>query len=143
MIESSMIVNDRMPEYCAERAMAALNEQKKALNGAKVLVLGVAYKQDIDDYRESPAIRVIRELRKRGADVRYFDPYVSRYQHDGVSEESIPALTAAELEASDLVMITTAHTTVDYPLVAKHAKLIFDTKNAMKNIADRHNIRVL
>ena len=67
MIESSMIINDRMPEYCAQRAMGALNERKKAMNGAKVLVLGVAYKQDIDDYRESPALRVIEELEKEGA----------------------------------------------------------------------------
>ena len=69
MIESSMMINDKMPEYCVERAMRILNGHKKALNGAKVLVLGVAYKQDIDDYRESPAIPVIDILKENGADV--------------------------------------------------------------------------
>ncbi len=143
MIESSMMVNDRMPEYCCDRAMAALNEHKKAMNGAKILVLGVAYKQDIDDYRESPAIRVIEALKKRGADVSYFDPFVPEYRENGVAEKGIPALTAEALKEADLVMVTTAHTTVDYDFVAEHAGLIFDTKNAMKNVRNRKNIRKL
>ena len=143
MIESSMIINDRMPEYCAQRAMGALNERRKAMNGAKVLVLGVAYKQDIDDYRESPALRVIESLRKLGAQVSYYDPYVASYRHQGREEHSIPALDRAALESVDLVMVTTAHTAVDYELVAAHADLVFDTKNAMKNVKKRDNIRVL
>lgn len=143
MIESSMMINDRMPEYCADRAMGALNERKKAMNGAKVLVLGVAYKQDIDDYRESPAIRVIEQLRKLGAQVSYYDPFVPEYREGGKVEKGIPALTAQALEEADLVMVTTAHTTVDYDFVAQHADLVFDTKNAMKNVQKRENIRVL
>lgn len=143
MIESSMIINDRMPEYCCQRAMRALNDVRKALNGAKVLVLGVAYKQDIDDYRESPALRVIEGLKSYGAEVTYYDPYVPCYRHEGHSMESIPALTPDVLEASDLVMVTAAHTNVDYDMVAEHASLIFDTKNAMKNVARRDNIRLL
>ena len=143
MIESSMIINDRMPEYCCQRAMRALNERRKALNGAKVLVLGVAYKQDIDDYRESPALRVIECLKNYGAEVQYFDPYVPCYRYEGHAAESIPALTPDALAASDLVMVTAAHTNVDYELVAEHASLIFDTKNAMKNVARRDNIRLL
>lgn len=143
MIESSMMINDRMPEYCAERAMEALNDCRKALNGAKVLVLGVAYKQDIDDYRESPAIRVIKALRKRGAEVSYYDPYVPEYREGGRVEKGLEALDARVLEAADLVMVTTAHTNVDYELVARHARLVFDTKNVMKNIKKRDNIRVL
>ena len=84
MIESSMMINDRMPEYCVERIGDMLNSRfAKALNGAKVLVLGVAYKQNIDDYRESPAIRVIEELKKEGAIVSYYDPFISRYRHKG------------------------------------------------------------
>lgn len=143
MIESSMIINDRMPEYCAERAMEALNERKKALNGAKVLVLGVAYKQDIDDYRESPAIRVIKALRKRGAEVVYYDPFVPEYRDGGKIEKGLESLDAKTLEAADLVMVTTAHTTLDYEFVARHAQLVFDTKNVMKNVKKRDNIRVL
>ncbi|MDD6040192.1 MAG: nucleotide sugar dehydrogenase [Clostridia bacterium] len=143
MIESSMMINDRMPEYCVDRAMEALNECKKAMNGAKVLVLGVAYKQDIDDYRESPAIRVIEALKKRGAQVTYYDPYISEYREHGTVEKGLTELTAGVLREADLVMITTAHTHVDYELVAQNASLIFDTKNVMKKIEKRDNIRVL
>lgn len=143
MIESSMIVNDRMPEYCAERSSKILNRFKKAMNGAKILVLGVAYKQDIDDYRESPAIRVIKELEKEGADVVYYDPFVSEYYEHDIVKKSEPELTEKLIENADLVIITTAHTTVDYHLVQKHAKVIFDTKNAMKQITSRKNIELL
>ncbi|MDD3411772.1 MAG: nucleotide sugar dehydrogenase, partial [Eubacteriales bacterium] len=143
MIESSMMINDKMPEYCAQRAMRALNERKKAMNGAKALVLGVAYKQDIDDYRESPAIRVIKALRAYGADVTYFDPYVKQYKFEGKTYDSIPELTADALSGSDIVLVTTAHTTVDYDFVAEYAPLILDTKNAMKNVSKRENIRLL
>ena len=138
-----MMVNDRMPEYTVERAGKILNRHKKALNGAKVLMLGMAYKQDIDDYRESPALRVIESLRKLGAQVSYYDPYVASYRYQGREEHSIPALDRAALESMDLVMVTTAHTAVDYELVAAHADLVFDTKNAMKNVKKRDNIRVL
>ena len=143
MIESSMIINDRMPEYCAQRAMGALNERRKAMNGAKVLVLGVAYKQDIDDYRERPALRVIESLRKLGAQVSFYDPYVETYRYQGREERRIPALDEEALRAADLVVVTTAHTCVDYDFVAEHADLIFDTKNALKNVQKRDNIRVL
>ena len=143
MIESSMMVNDRMPEYCVDRAMAALNGHKKAMNGAKVLVLGVAYKQDIDDYRESPAIRVIEHLKERGAEVTYYDPFIAEYREHGVVEKGLTELTPEIVKAADLVMVTTAHTTVDYQMVADNAQLIFDTKNAMKHIQNRDNLQVL
>lgn len=143
MIESSMMVNDRMPEYCVERAMHILNQHKKAINGAKVLVLGVAYKQDIDDYRESPAIRVIEELLKVGADVKYYDPWVANFKEGTLVMSSEPDLSAVLLEAADIVMVTAAHTNVDYEFVQKHANVIFDTKNVMKNVKCRDNIEVL
>ena len=144
MIESSMMINDRMPEYCVERASEMLNRRaKKAMNGATVLVLGVAYKQDIDDYRESPAIRVIEELEKVGANVTYFDPWVREYKEHGQCRQSLPELTEEVVAGADLVMITASHTNVDYDFVQKHAKLVFDTKNAAKNVADRSNIEVL
>jgi len=143
MIESSMMVNDKMPEYCVERAMHILNEHKKAINGAKVLVLGVSYKQDIDDYRESPAIRVIEELNKVGANVTYYDPWVASFKDGALSMTGEKALTAELLEEADIVLVTAAHTNVDYDLVQKHAKAIFDTKNAMKNVANRDKIEVL
>ena len=83
MIESSMMINDRMPEYCAERSMKILNRFNKPVSNSKILILGVAYKQDIDDYRESPAIEVIDELEKLDADVIYYDPYVFQYKYNG------------------------------------------------------------
>ena len=144
MIESSMMINDRMPEYCVERIGDMLNHRfAKALKGAKVLVLGVAYKQDIDDYRESPAIRVIEELRKEGADVTFYDPFVRKYHHKGEWFEGAEALTAELVDKADIVVITTAHTTVDYAFVQRHARAIFDTKNVMKGVTPRDNIEVL
>ena len=143
MIESSMMINDRMPEYCVERVGRVLNGMKKSLNGAKVLVLGVAYKQDIDDYRESPAIRVIEVLEQKGAWVTYFDPWVKSFQEDRIKMESIPALTAEALQNADIIVVTTAHSNVDYDFVQQNAKAIFDTKNAMKDVKNRDNIEVL
>jgi UDP-N-acetyl-D-glucosamine dehydrogenase len=143
MIESSMMVNDRMPEYCAERSSKILNRFRKAMNGARILILGVAYKQDIDDYRESPAIRVIEELEKEGAEVVYYDPFVSEYREHGIVKKGEPELAAELIESADLVIVTTAHTNVDYNFVQKHAKAIFDTKNAMKHVETRENIELL
>lgn len=144
MIEASMMVNDRMPEYCVERAERLLSDRsQKAICGANVLVLGVAYKQDIDDYRESPALRVIECLERRGAKVTYFDPWVSSYRFKGEGRSSIPGLTPEVLEKTDLVMVTCAHTNLDYDMVQAHAKIVFDTKNAMKNVTARENIEVL
>ena len=144
LIENSMGINDSQPEYCVDRAMHVLNAQKKAVNGARILVLGVAYKQDIDDCRESPAIRVIKELKKVGADVAYYDPWVTEFHNMyGESGKSIPELTPEVVAAYDLVMITCAHTNVDYAMVQANAKAVFDTKNVMKHITRRDNIEVL
>jgi len=143
MIEASMMVNDRMPEYCAERASKILNRQKKAMNGSRILILGVAYKQDIDDYRESPAIRVIEELEKMCAEVIFYDPFVAEYNEHGVLKRSEPELSSDLIKSVDLVIVTTAHTVVDYLRVQENAKAIFDTKNAMKHIENRDNIELL
>ena len=144
LIENSMVINDGQPRYCVDRAMHILNGHKKAINGAKVLLLGVSYKQDIDDYRESPAIRVMKELKEVGADVSYYDPWVPKFKNMyGQSGESIPALTPEAVASYDLVMVTCAHTNVDYAMVQKYAQAIFDTKNVMKNIYPRDNIEVL
>lgn len=143
MIETSMTVNDGMPEWCASRAARILNDHGKAANGAKVLVLGVAYKQDIDDYRESPALRLIERLELRGCDISYYDPWIPRYSYKGVVRESLATLDAVSLKNADLVIIACAHTNIDYEAVQHHALAILDTKNAMKDIGDRHNIEVL
>ncbi len=143
MIESSMMINDRMPEYTVERASKILNRSRKALNGSRVLVLGVAYKQDIEDYRESPALKVIEILESQGADVAYYDPWVAEYRYKGKTVQGLKELTKETLEGSDLVLVTAAHSNVDYAFVQRHARAIFDTKNVMKSIRDRENIEVL
>jgi len=143
MIEASMMINDKMPEYCVERAGKILNRFKKSLYGSKVLMLGVAYKQDIDDYRESPALRVIEELEEEGANVEYFDPYIPSYREKGVVREGIREINPEIISSYDLVVITAAHTNIDYDMIQKSAKAIFDTKNVMKDINNRDNIEVL
>lgn len=143
MIESSMIVNDKMPEYCVERAMKILNRQGKALSKSKVLVLGIAYKQDIDDYRESPAIDVIEILNKNGASVEFYDPYIPEYKHRDEKYRGIEKIDSKIISAYDLIMITASHSNIDYKMINENAKAIFDTKNAMKDIVDREKIEVL
>ena len=144
MIESSMMINDKMPEYTIERASDILNRHRKSLNGAKVLQLGVAYKQDIDDYRESPALVVRELLNAEGCEVDYFDPYVKQYRYRGHEYSSIDGISPAIVKKYDLVIVTAGHTkNVDYQMVADNAKAIFDTKNVMKAIKNRENIEVL
>lgn len=143
MIESSMMINDKMPEYCVERASKILNRHKKALNGSKVLVLGVAYKADIDDYRESPAIDVIDILKETGADTDFYDPFIPAFREEGKEYVGIDKIDPEIIAGYDLVMVTADHTVVDYDMVQANAKAIFDTKNAMKNVVNRENIEVL
>lgn len=143
MIENSMVINDGQPAYCVNRAMHILNRYQKAINGAKVLVLGVAYKQDIDDYRESPAIDVIEELEKVGATVGFYDPWVPKFKKGGKWRQGLAQLTADIVEEYDLVMITTAHTNVDYQMVVDHAQALFDTKNVTKDLRKNDKLEVL
>lgn len=144
LIESSMVINDSQPEYCVERAMHILNRHKKAINGAKILMLGVAYKNDIDDYRESPAIREMEELRKVKADVDYYDPWVPEFKNMyGQSGKSLKNLTPEVVASYDLVMVTTAHHNIDYEMVQKNAQAVFDTKNVMSMLRGCENIEVL
>lgn len=143
LIETSGIINDSMPQYVVERASKILNRFKKPLNGSKVLILGVAYKQDIDDYRESPAIKVIENFEKEGSIVKYYDPYIDEYKYKGKTKKGMKELTKEVLKEADLVVITTAHTKVDYEFVQANSVYIFDTKNAMKNVKNRENIELL
>ncbi len=108
-----------------------------------MLVLGVAYKQDIDDYRESPAIRVINELHSEQALVDFYDPWVTEYKENGKVVKGLTEINPNIVASYDLVVVTTAHSNVDYSMVQKNAKAIFDTKNVMKDIQPRNNIEVL
>lgn len=143
MIETSMMINDRMPEYCVQRIGDILNDFSKSLKGSRVLVLGVSYKADIDDCRESPAIRVINVLKKKGAEVIFHDPYVKEYTDKEGRHSGESVLTKELIESADIAVITTAHKNVDYELVQKYSKAVFDTRNAMKEIKDRGNIVLL
>ena len=143
MIEASGMINDRMPEYTVLRAGEILNRFGKSIKNAKVLILGVAYKQDIDDYRESPALNVIEEFNKRGAEVTFYDPWVATYKFKGEVHQGEKELTKELLENADIVVVTTAHTNVDYDFVQMHANVVFDTKNAMKKVIQRDNVELL
>jgi UDP-N-acetyl-D-glucosamine dehydrogenase len=136
-------INRKMPEFVREKANRILNRLGIPPSRAKILVLGVAYKRDLNDYRESPAIEVIRLLRADGAEVVYHDPYVPSFRDGDLAMESKP-LTAELLSAQDLVIITTDHTNIDYDWVVAHAKHVFDTRNATKNVREnRHKITLL
>lgn len=143
MIESSMMINDKMPEYTVERTSDILNRFEKSLKGAKVLQLGVAYKQDIDDYRESPALVVADLLRKEGCKIDYYDPFIAKYRYKGQLYEGLEQITPQSVAQYDIVIVTSAHTTVDYEMVARNAKAVFDTKNAMKHVTFRDTIELL
>jgi UDP-N-acetyl-D-glucosamine dehydrogenase len=123
-------LNTEMPEFWVRKLSEALNGQGKAVRGAAVLVLGVAYKRDIDDIRESPALDIIRLLRGQGARVTYSDPHVPRFREDGQEFRSVE-LTPAVVGAVDCVMIVTDHTSVDYGMIKRAAKLVVDTRNAL------------
>ena len=143
MIESSMIINDKMPEYTVDRAASVLNEHKKALNGSKVLVLGVAYKNNIDDYRESPALNVIDILKERGAVTDFYDPWIPKYKRNGEWHEGFSEINADIIKGYDLILVATAHDAYDYEMIRKNAVAIFDTRNAFKDIEERDNISLL
>jgi nucleotide sugar dehydrogenase len=143
MIEASMMINDKMPEYCVDRAAKVLNRAKKALNGSKVLVLGVAYKADIDDYRESPAIDVIEILQREGANVDFFDPYIPKFRAHGKEYVGIADISPEVISNYDIVFVAAAHTNVDYDMIEQNAQAIFDSKNAMKDVKNREKIEVL
>jgi len=123
-------LNTEMPEFWVRKLSEALNGQGKAVRGASVLVLGVAYKRDIDDIRESPALDIIRLLKGQGARVTYSDPHVPRFLDDGIEFRSVE-LTPETVAAVDCVMIVTDHTSVDYHMIKRNAKLVVDTRNAL------------
>lgn len=144
LIQASGIINDRMPEYCVERASKILSSKfKKAMNGANILVLGVAYKNDIDDYRESPALKVIEILEREGANVEFYDPWIKEYKYKGKIHKGLNDLSVDKVKSADLVMFTAAHSNYDYEMISENANAIFDTRNAMKKIKKRSNIELL
>lgn len=134
-IELSGEINTSMPNYVVSRMMQALNERGRPVNGARILVLGAAYKKDVDDLRESPSIRLIQLLQRLGAEVCYNDPYIPEIQLCGtqpVTIKSVP-LTAETLAGSDAVLVATAHSCYDPEFILEHAPLVVDTRNMTRN----------
>ena len=127
-------VNTEMPVFWVRQAIEALNRHSRSMRGSKVLVLGVAYKKDIDDMRESPALDIIRLLEQQGAQVSYHDPHVTRFNEDGHEFRSVP-LTEEAVAAADCVLIVTDHTAIDFAMVQRAARLVVDTRNAMGRLA--------
>ncbi len=123
-------LNTEMPEFWVRKLAEALNGQGKAVRGASVLVLGVAYKRNIDDIRESPALDIIRLLKGQGAKVTYSDPHVPKFREDGTEFRSV-ALTPETVAAADCIMIVTDHSSVDYHMIKRTARLVVDTRNAL------------
>ncbi len=142
LIEIAGEINNFMPEFVLERSMKILNRFGKALKGSRIFVLGAAYKQDIDDIRESPALEVINNMVVNGADLIYNDPYIRSFEFKGKQYESVE-LTKEALKSADLTIITTMHSSYDYDFIQKNANYVFDTKNAMKDVADKSNIEIL
>jgi UDP-N-acetyl-D-glucosamine dehydrogenase len=139
-IELAGYINGRMPEFVVEKIQNALNDSSKPLRGSHVHILGVAYKRDIDDVRESPALDIIMLLQKRGAQVTYSDPYVSRIHSNGASLDTKDMLNS--VESADCVVIVTDHSGLDYASVVERSKLIVDTRNTLKQYRSEKIVRL-
>ncbi|MEX2472009.1 MAG: nucleotide sugar dehydrogenase, partial [Gemmatimonadota bacterium] len=129
-IELASEINSEMPHFVVGKVREALNRNRKSVNGAKILVIGVAYKRDISDVRESPALDVLRLLEADGAEATYHDPYVAELHEEGHELESID-LTEQALSEADAVVILTDHTQFDYRWIAEHAKVLIDGRHAV------------
>jgi UDP-N-acetyl-D-glucosamine dehydrogenase len=146
-IELASEINTNMPNYVLDLVADALNDQGKPLRGSRVLVLGVTYKRDIEDVRESPALDIISLLQSKGAQADYHDPFVPTLEiaelHDRPITISSIELTEEALRSYDVVVIITDHTSYDYDWIVRNSKLVVDTRNATRNIGERDNIRRL
>jgi UDP-N-acetyl-D-glucosamine dehydrogenase len=138
-IDLASQVNSEMPHYVISKVMEGLNERRLALKGSKVLVLGVAYKKDVKDLRESPALEIVELLIRKGSEVSYYDPHLPFLKINDINLTSVK-LNKETLAHSDCVVIVTDHSNVDYDLVAEHAKLIVDTRNVLRSATDRKKI---
>jgi len=136
-IELAGEINTSMPEYIVNKVVDALNGKGKSMKDSKILVLGLAYKKDVDDVRESPSLELIELLKKKGASVDYNDPYIARthkMRRYDLKMSSVP-LTEKSLKSYDCVVVSTDHSSYDYGFIAGHSRLIVDTRNAMKGIS--------
>ncbi|MBI4335534.1 MAG: nucleotide sugar dehydrogenase [Candidatus Omnitrophica bacterium] len=140
-IELADMINSYMPEYIVKRTSEVLNKYRKPLSGSKVLIVGVAYKRDVNDVRESPAIEIIKLLKKGGADVRYLDPHVPRINIDGINYKSI-SWDPGAFKTVDCAVIVTDHSSIDYEEILNNSRVVFDTRNVYKGINRKNLVRL-
>ncbi len=141
-IELARRINSEMPHYVVAQAANALNEYAhKAISRSKILVLGVSYKKNVPDTRESPSLDILHELQNQGAHVSFHDPYVTDLEHNGNKYKSVP-LTKKVLSHQDLVILATDHSKLPYRFIIQHASLIYDTRNVLKNFQEKHIVRL-
>jgi UDP-N-acetyl-D-glucosamine dehydrogenase len=138
-IELAGYINGQMPQFVADKVQNALNDVAKPVKGSKIHVMGVAYKRDIDDLRESPALDVMVLLARRGATLTYSDPHVHQLRLEGAQLASLPESAAAD---ADCVVIVTDHTAFDYPRLVERSRLIVDTRNALKGVSSTKIVRL-
>ncbi len=141
-IELAGEINLRMPYFVVDKITRAMNARQKAINGARILLLGIAYKKDIDDERESPALKVFELLEQQGAHVQFHDPYVPVVKPHTFFSRKIRSVPLSEelVESQDCVVITTDHSSIDYEWVVKHSALVIDSRNATKALSQRGNV---
>ena len=141
LIELAGQINTQMPAFTISRIADALNQRQKSVKGSRILALGVTYKRDTTDIRESPAIEILRGLHQKGANLCYSDPYIPSLQLDGKLVKSVD-FTLAVLESMDCVVVLTDHSAFNYAMVAAHSPLIIDTRNALRSFSSPHIIRL-
>lgn len=139
-IELADDINSAMPDYVVNLIGEALNDHRKSIKGSKILLLGMAYKKDIDDLRESPSLLVYDRLRQKGADLYYYDPFIKSFRYN---DETVTGVKDPDFGSYDCLVILTDHSCFDYDKISKSAKLIVDTRNAAKNVKERGNIVTL
>jgi UDP-N-acetyl-D-glucosamine dehydrogenase len=140
-IELAGEINSHMPDYVVGKVMDGLNDEGKPVKNSRILVLGVAYKPDVDDVRESPALDVIHLLQEKGAKVSYHDPFIPTLSHEGLDLESVDLDGA--VPAADCVIIITNHRYYDWEEITARAKLIVDTRHALRDISSSGNLRIV
>jgi len=135
-------INTQMPVHVIDLIISGLNKNKKSLNGSKILIIGVAYKKDIEDCRESPALDIIELLQKNGSNVKYYDPYVSNLSYNHINLKSLKTLDASTIKSFDANVIVTDHSSIDFNIISKNSNLVIDTRNVFPNIKSNNILRL-
>ena len=143
LINLASEINESMPKYVVNKIVKALKQILKPINGAKILILGVAYKRDISDTRESPAKIIMQLLEERGSKVAYHDPYVPQIKIENGNFQTSQELTVKLLKKSDCIVVITDHTCIDYQLVVDHSKIVVDTRNATSTIVKKSDSNIM